>query len=85
MIFNFNDANLEYPESILSLDGVNIDNIREFKYLGSKLQFDEPGTGDTEITSRIDMAESKFYGKKTYEFQNSPFHARFYSQFDSSQ
>ena len=71
MIFNFNDANLEYPESILSLDGVRIDNVKEFKYLGSKVKFDEPGTGDTEITSRIDMAESKFYehGKKLMNFK----------------
>ena len=29
-------------------------------------QFDQPTTGDTEITTRIDMAEAKFYehGKK---------------------
>ena len=48
VIFNFYEANLEYPESILSLDEVRIDNVREFKYLGSKVQFNEPGTLDSD-------------------------------------
>ena len=71
MIFNFNGPDDEYPESILSLDGKRIDNVKTFKYLGSQVQYDQPTTGDTEITCRIDMAESKFYehGKKLMNFK----------------
>ena len=71
MIFNFNGNDDEYPESILSLDGEKIDNVKTFKYLGSQVQYDQPNTGDTEITCRIDMAESKFYehGKKFMNFK----------------
>ena len=71
MIFNFNGADREYPESILSLDGEKIDNVKVFKYLGSQVQYDQPCTGDTELTCRIDMAESKFYehGKKLMNFR----------------
>ena len=71
MIFNFNGQDDEYPESILSLDGERIDNVKTFKYLGSQVQYDQPTTGDTEITCRIDMAESKFYehGKKLMNFK----------------
>ena len=70
-IFDFNGPNHNYPESILSLDGERIDNVKTFKYLGSQVQYDQPSTGDTEITCRIDMAESKFYehGKKLMNFR----------------
>ena len=40
--------------------------------MGRKIQLDQPTTSDTEITTRIDMAEAKFYehGNKTDESQN---------------
>ena len=71
MIYNFNGPDQEYPESILSLDGEKIDNVKTFKYLGSQVQYNQQTTGDTEITCRIDMAESKFYehGKKLMNFK----------------
>ena len=71
MIYNFNGPDQEYPESILSLDGEKIDNVKSFKYLGSQVQYNQPTTGDTEITCRIDMAEAKFYehGKKLMNFK----------------
>ena len=32
-----------------------------FYYLGSQIHYQQAMTGDAEITSRLDMAESKFY------------------------
>jgi len=49
------------PTSIAKLDDEEVGNVKSFKYLGGITQFDQPTTGDTEITTRIDMAESKFY------------------------
>ena len=56
----------EYPESIVSLNGIAIANVEAYLYLGSTIKYDEASTGDTELNLRIDGAESKFYslGKK---------------------
>jgi hypothetical protein len=55
----------------VNIDGEKIDNVKIFKYLGSQIHYDQPTTGDSEITSRIDMAESKFYehGKKLLNYK----------------
>ena len=36
-------------------------NVEKYKYLGSQIQYNQTNTGDTELSSRINMAESKFY------------------------
>ena len=66
MIFNYAEPPEQYPTSIAKLDDEEVVNVKSFKYLGGIIQFDQPTTGDTEITTRIDMAEAKFYehGKK---------------------
>ena len=61
MIINYNGTASTYPETITSLNGENIGNVKEFPYLGYTIKFDEATTGDTEIELRIDLAESKFY------------------------
>ena len=60
MILNF-DKVLEYPNSIVKVNGIKIENVQVFRYLGCKIKFDEPSTGDSEIELRIDASESKFY------------------------
>ena len=66
MIFNYAEPPEQYPTSIAKLDDEEVGNVKSFKYLEGIIQFDQPTTGDTEITTRIDMAEAKFYehGKK---------------------
>ena len=60
MILNYNQQ-LEYPTSIVKLNGDSIDNVQVFQYLGCKIKFDEPSTGNAEVELRIDASESKFY------------------------
>ena len=52
--------NDEYPTSIVTLRGIPLNNVKEFKYLGSNLHHDQPNTGDIEINHRIQMANAKF-------------------------
>ena len=61
MILNHQNANNQYPETICSLNGANIDNEKTFIYLGSCLKYDEPSTGSAEIELRIDIAETTLY------------------------
>lgn len=66
MIFNFKytekDFNCTYPDSIISLDGVPIENVNKiFRYLGDEIKFDELSTEDAEIDLRINIAQAKFY------------------------
>ena len=71
MIFNFRWTLNQYPKSISSVEKEEVANVKESKYLGSQFYYDQPGTGEAEITSRIDMAESKFYehGKKFLNYK----------------
>ena len=63
MIANYRYLNSDedsYPESIVNLDNVPVENMRTFRYLGDYIKFNEPTTGDTEIDLRISVAENKF-------------------------
>jgi len=55
-----NQSSDEYPNSIVNLKQSPLNNVREFKYLGSYLHYDEPNTGDVELNHRIQMANCKF-------------------------
>lgn len=61
MIFNFDNKETEYPGSLVSIEGKNIENTKKYLYLGSEIKYDEHGTGDAEVGLRIDSAECKFY------------------------
>lgn len=64
MIFNYNDdqlENQEYLNSIVTLQNQPVENVATFRYLGDKIKFDEPATGDAEVNLRISLAEAKFY------------------------
>jgi len=65
MILNFNEGG-DYPTTISSLAGANVDNVEVFRYLGCNICWNEFNTGDAEVNLRIDCAEIKFYelGKK---------------------
>ena len=66
MIFNYQGGEDEYPKTITMVGNEAVGNVKEFRYLGSLIHYRQVTTGDAEITSRIDMAEAKFYehGKK---------------------
>ena len=66
MIYNFHGSDDDYPDSVATLGDIAVNNVKEFKYLGCLIHYNQTTTGDAEITSRIDMAEAKFYehGKK---------------------
>ena len=58
MIFNYKgDA---YPESFLSIENENIDNVKEFVYLGTPISYDHPGVSEKEADRRIGMTLKKF-------------------------
>ena len=63
------DSNI-YPNSIVSLNNIPIENVTKFRYLGDEIKYNEPSTGDAEINLRIDVAENKFYelGKKLLNY-----------------
>ena len=66
MIFNFelikeHYDNMCYPESIVELDNIAIENVITFRYLGDEIKHDEPSTGDAEMNLRISLAQAKFY------------------------
>ena len=71
MIFNYLGTSDEYPKSIAAVNEEEVKNVKEFRYLGSQFHYDQPGTGEIEITSRKDAAESKFYehGKKFMNYR----------------
>ena len=68
MIMNFmkTEDKVEYPDTLVYLNDIPIENVKTFVYLGCMLKYDEPTTGDTELNLRIDTATNKFYelGKK---------------------
>ena len=73
MIFHFKyverNYHSTYPESIVTLEDQPIENVKQFRYLGDEVRFDEPSTGDAESDLRISIAQAKFYEiiKKTYQ------------------
>ena len=60
MILNHACLETDYPDSIITLRDVPLQNSVEFKYLGSYISQDQPNTGDSEISHRIQMALAKF-------------------------
>ena len=51
----------EDPDTITSLNDIIIGNLKAFFYLGSRIHYNQPSTGDEELNLRIDSAEIKFY------------------------
>ena len=63
MIANYKYINSEestYPDSIVTLCDLAIENVKIFRYLGDDIKYNEPSTGDTEVELRISVAENKF-------------------------
>ena len=71
MIFNYDGLEDEYPGVICNLDGVDIDNVKMFIYLGANICYKDSLTGNGEINQRIESAECKYYeyAKKLMNFQ----------------
>ena len=61
MILNQQYEGREYPSSISSLRGNDLENVESYRYLGCEVKYDEPSTGETERNLRADAAECKFY------------------------
>ena len=49
-----------YPDTVISLNGNNITNTKNFCYLGSQICHEQNTTGDWEIHNRIEAARNKF-------------------------
>lgn len=52
--------NEDTPSSIIKLNGKNIENLSTFRFLGSMINDKQYSTGDIELNTRIQAAESKF-------------------------
>jgi hypothetical protein len=64
MILNYQYINSDistYPKTISKLNGVSVENVTNFRYLGDEIKFNEPSTGDAEVELRIEIAENKLY------------------------
>ena len=59
MIMNYHGN--EYPKSITQVNGIDIENVETFSYLGCQINFQQVGTGDEELNLRVDSATSRFY------------------------
>ena len=57
MIFYQQYEGREYPKFILLLGDKELENVKKYRYLGSKIRFDEHTTGETEMNLRSDAAE----------------------------
>ena len=61
MIVNWNQVSEStYPESIISVNGVNIKNVESFKYLGVYIQYDSIHIGKDELSNRVNSAHNAF-------------------------
>ena len=61
MILNYSTlAEDSYPSSVIQLGDTSLKNVKDFKYLGTVLNFEEPNTGDCELNYRIQSANAKF-------------------------
>ena len=54
-----NSTNL-YPSTILTMSQKDITNSRTFQYLGTKISYDQPNTGDDEMNHRKLQANIAF-------------------------
>ena len=63
MIFNQQHENKlrDYPTSIASIDGDELENVLGYRYLGCEIYANESNTGDNELNLRIDAGEIKFH------------------------
>ena len=61
MIINNQIASDEYPSAICKMKGLDIENVKVFRYLGANIKYDEQNTGDEEIELRKESAEAKFH------------------------
>ena len=76
MILNYkNLSSEEYPESIVTLNGTDLRNVKEFKYLGANVHHEEPNTGEVELNLRFQLANSKF-AEMSNLLQNHYIHLR---------
>ena len=61
MVLNHQYLSKDYPSSISSLRGIDLGNVKPYRYLSCEIRFNESNTGDTELNLRTDAAECKFY------------------------
>ena len=61
IIFNYN---LPCPRTIATVGDIEIENLKHFRYLGSEIKFDEPGTEAKEIQLRIDCSTDSITRKQ---------------------
>jgi len=60
MIINFLGQEDTYPQSICSLKSTKINNVKTFKYLECKVDYNYPGIGSSELKNRINSGNSAF-------------------------
>ena len=61
MILNNQYTQTDYPPFIAKLRGEKLNNVVTYRYLGCELKYDEPTTGEAELTLRYDAADTKFH------------------------
>ena len=61
MILNQQHEERDYPSSIASLNGEQLENVRTYTYLGCEIEYNKPSIGDAELNLRRDASECKFY------------------------
>ena len=59
MILN-HSSEATYPSTIININNSELNNVSDFKYLGSYIQYNQPNTGERELNHRIQLATAKF-------------------------
>ena len=57
------EFNSIYLEPTVSLENLQIEHVKVFRYLGDEVKFDEPTTGDAEIYLQFSIPQGKFFTK----------------------
>ena len=65
MILNFKGKNAAYPHSICTLNKINLENVKSFKYLGCQIEYNNSSVGKKELDSRINSAKAAFQRHKS--------------------
>jgi hypothetical protein len=60
LVWNWNELDGPYPESILNINDIKLKNVKHFKYLGVWNTYNDPHIGEKELSHRINSAKASF-------------------------
>ena len=62
------DNDDEYLSTLVNIGDKQIENVKQFIYLGAAIRYNESGTSNKELDRRIGLAHGKFAGRVTRNY-----------------